>query len=510
MTRVKVYSPTPLLKQAKEALMRADYEDALSLYEEALGQANRARDKALAVAASNGILRTELSGGVASKEEIYIQDVLEMARSISNRELTGLSLVNLGTILSAQILHVESESFKENVQDRTERTFSEAIDIFERMSKDANAKVSRLAKEGLADAFIRYALMNIELDDQVKALDCLQKAKALAKELDDPYLKAQAYQGLGFANFNKGDLDGSLKFYKLSRKYWRELGNRDMTSVVDAGMGEAYLAHHLAQDALSRFQAAFDSYKKMGVRTGWATMLSRMGLAYIEIKEYKQARKCFEQAVGAFKKMSNRRMGVFCKIGALDTEFLLGNKRFAKKMLLQVLYSDPVKQYYECYNYLYNIVTREKWLRDEKEFKVMFEAPQPITIEKALMEEIIQYAKEAYPNEFGAMLHGNPHIDDLEFPPDIGRGHASVSFSMYNRFSQRNIQADGVVHSHPSGSARPSQADITMFGHFPGTNIIIGYPFAWDSWAAYDRFGNRITVDIIVSKAKPKKEVDLS
>lgn len=507
---MKVYSPTPILEQAKEALMRGDHEEALALYEKALGQANRDRDKALSVAASNGILRTELSGGVSSKEEIYIQDVLEMARSISNRELTGLSLVNLGTIMSAEILHVESESFKENVQEKAVKTFDEAVDMFTRLTKDANTTVSLRAKQGLADAWIRYSLMHIELDDQVKALECLQKAKALAKELDEPYLKAQAYQGLGFANFNKGDWESSLKFYKLSRKYWRELGNRDLTSVVEAGMGEAYLAQHLAQDALSCFQAAFDSYKEMGVRTGWATMLSRMGLAYIELKEYKQARKCFEKAVSAFKKTSNRRMTVFCKIGALDTEFLLGNKRFAKKMLLQVLYSEPVKQYYECYNYLYTIVTREKWLREEKEFKEMFEAPQPVTIEKALMEEIIQYAKEAYPNEFGAMLHGWPHINDLEFPPDTGRGHASVTFNMYNRFSQRNIQADGVVHSHPSGSARPSQADVTMFGHFPGTNIIIGYPFTWDSWAAYDRFGNRVKVDVINSKVRSKKEVDLS
>ena len=69
--------------------------------------------------------------------------------------------------------------------------------------------------------------------------------------------------------------------------------------------------------------------------------------------------------------------------------------------------------------------------------------------------------------------------------------------SLYSRFSGRNVEGEGVVHSHPSGSARPSRADLSMFGRFPGINIIIGHPFRDDSMAAYDRLGNRVRLDIV-------------
>ena len=84
----------------------------------------------------------------------------------------------------------------------------------------------------------RFSLMHIELDDHERALKALKDARDLAKEMDDPYLKAQAYQGLGFVRYNMGDWERSLKYYRMSRKFWRELGNLDMESVAEAGMGE--------------------------------------------------------------------------------------------------------------------------------------------------------------------------------------------------------------------------------------------------------------------------------
>jgi proteasome lid subunit RPN8/RPN11 len=80
----------------------------------------------------------------------------------------------------------------------------------------------------------------------------------------------------------------------------------------------------------------------------------------------------------------------------------------------------------------------------------------------------------------------------------------SFLFSLYSRFSQRNVEGEGVVHSHPSGSARPSRADLSMFGRFPGINIIIGYPFKPDSMAAYDRLGNRVRLEIMKDRRKHK------
>ncbi len=113
------------------------------------------------------------------------------------------------------------------------------------------------------------------------------------------------------------------------------------------------------------------------------------------------------------------------------------------------------------------------------------------------MEEIISRAKEAYPNEFGAMMRGLQHITHIEPVMEGASNRNSFLFSLYNRFSQRSVDGEGVVHSHPSGSVRPSRADLSMFGRFPGINIIIGYPYTGNSMAAYDRLGNRVRLDIV-------------
>ncbi len=319
----------------------------------------------------------------------------------------------------------------------------------------------------------------------------------MIKKVDDDFVKARYYQVLAFTGFTLGELKGSLKDYKLARRYWNELDNLDMVLSVEGGLGEVYLARDDHKHALKKFELLYKDYKTLKIKTGQAEMLTKMGLAALGMGDIKAGKKYFERSIVMFKKLNDRRKTVYAKIGGVDAMFLLKKRRFAKKVLLDILYSEPVKQYPESFNYLYDIVHRETWLKDDKKFSEMFEEPEPRTIEKRLMEEFLQAAKEAYPNEFGAMLNGFPHIHDFEIPPDTGRGARSVTFNLYNRFSQRRIEADGVVHSHPSGSANPSNADLTLFGRFRGINIIIGFPFKWDSWAAYDTFGNRVNLQIV-------------
>ena len=127
---------------------------------------------------------------------------------------------------------------------------------------------------------------------------------------------------------------------------------------------------------------------------------------------------------------------------------------------------------------------------------MLFERGVEITISRRVVEMIKENAKVAYPNEFGALLHGYPHISSLEPIVDSARGRRSFMFSMWDRFSGKALVADGMVHSHPSGVARPSRADLYMFGKFR-VNLIIGYPFTDDSIAAYDSMGNRIDFKIV-------------
>jgi len=59
------------------------------------------------------------------------------------------------------------------------------------------------------------------------------------------------------------------------------------------------------------------------------------------------------------------------------------------------------------------------------------------------------------------------------------------------------------VHSHPNGVLRPSDADLATFGKGK-VHIIIGAPYGWDDWQAFDRDGEPI--DLRVLNVDPPEE----
>ena len=168
----------------------------------------------------------------------------------------------------------------------------------------------------------------------------------------------------------------------------------------------------------------------------------------------------------------------------------------AKKLLLEIVSEYPVKQFPQTFAILKEAVRDGEWLRQDKDTSELFEEETIYTVSREAVDEIKIRAKEAYPNEFGAMLRGIEHITHLEPIMEGASNRSSFMFSMFSRFTQREVPGEGVVHSHPSGSARPSKADVSLFGRFPGINIIIAYPFEDDSMAAYDRMGNRVKLII--------------
>jgi proteasome lid subunit RPN8/RPN11 len=174
-----------------------------------------------------------------------------------------------------------------------------------------------------------------------------------------------------------------------------------------------------------------------------------------------------------------------------------GDRKKAKRALLSLISRKPVKNHPEAFSILKEAVSDQDWLREDRDTKELFAEEPVYLIERSAAEEIIRRAKEAYPNEFGAMLRGIDRITHIEPVIEGAEGRSSFMFSMFNRFSQRMVEGEGVVHSHPSGAAYPSGADLAMFRTFPGINIIIGYPYAEDSMAAYDRLGNRVMMRIV-------------
>jgi proteasome lid subunit RPN8/RPN11 len=114
-----------------------------------------------------------------------------------------------------------------------------------------------------------------------------------------------------------------------------------------------------------------------------------------------------------------------------------------------------------------------------------------------VVDLICQAARANHPNEFGGILRADKAdvITDLLLLPGTVSGATHAVFQLH--MLPIDFSVRGTVHSHPSGTPRPSEADLELFRRFGRRHIIIGSPYDRRSWRAYDGRGDAIRAEVV-------------
>ncbi len=120
-----------------------------------------------------------------------------------------------------------------------------------------------------------------------------------------------------------------------------------------------------------------------------------------------------------------------------------------------------------------------------------------ITLKKDTRDGILSYCKMNHPNEGllilrGKSKKGNVTIDGLIVPPFSESGPTFAGFP--HSFLPFDFSYVGTVHSHPSGSAKPSVTDLHNF--FGLVSLIVKSPYEDDDIFAWDSNGDSIKLTI--------------
>ena len=120
-------------------------------------------------------------------------------------------------------------------------------------------------------------------------------------------------------------------------------------------------------------------------------------------------------------------------------------------------------------------------------------------IERKCLNLIFESAKSTYPNEFGGFLRvDNNHkytISEIVILPGTIQGESHTIFKMHMMPVDFNIV--GTVHSHPSTSFYPSDADFHLFQKQGKIHIISAYPYNLKTFKSYNGLGNIINLEIV-------------
>ena len=130
--------------------------------------------------------------------------------------------------------------------------------------------------------------------------------------------------------------------------------------------------------------------------------------------------------------------------------------------------------------------------KKEKEFERL------VSLTKDTRDGILSFCKMKHPNEGililkGKSKKGNIMIDGLVIPPFSETGPTFAGFP--HNFLPLDMSYVGIVHSHPSGSARPSVTDLHNF--FGLISLIVKSPYEDDDIFAWNSKGESVKISII-------------
>ncbi|AUX08608.1 proteasome Rpn11 subunit JAMM motif protein [Halalkaliarchaeum desulfuricum] len=135
----------------------------------------------------------------------------------------------------------------------------------------------------------------------------------------------------------------------------------------------------------------------------------------------------------------------------------------------------------------------------------LFRSRELLGIARETMEFILEACEETHPNEYMGFLRaddarklgldrdGQVITDVLVIPGTVSN---PMSATVKTNMKPNDIRSVGSVHSHPNGVLRPSDEDLMTFGQGQ-VHIIVGAPYGWGDWRAFDNEGEQTKLDVI-------------
>ncbi len=115
------------------------------------------------------------------------------------------------------------------------------------------------------------------------------------------------------------------------------------------------------------------------------------------------------------------------------------------------------------------------------------------------LDLIFACAKDSHPKEFGGLLRVDDTLKDtiteVVLLPGTISGNSHAIFKLH--MMPVDFSIVGTVHSHPSPSANPSQADLNLFRKHGKIHIISASPYTSSSFKTYDQKGEEIKIKIV-------------
>jgi putative nucleotidyltransferase with HDIG domain len=249
----------------------------------------------------------------------------------------------------------------------------QSIDLAKRAEKegrwaDACAGYEQLVRNPEADAHTRLAVLRwlgrayLEQGNRGAAFDVLEAAVASADVTGSPAAVAQALNVVGIVYQMDGDLDQAAAMYAAARSKAELATDGALIAMIDSNVGTVAMIRGDLVAALEAFRLSRVGYQTLGLRNHEAQVLNNIGLAYVELGEFREAEAAYAESARAFAEEGDRAKQL--DLAANQVQLYIAAKRYDEALaecekLLAVTTEDTPSWRGEVFRHL-GVIARER------------------------------------------------------------------------------------------------------------------------------------------------------
>jgi tetratricopeptide (TPR) repeat protein/transcriptional regulator with XRE-family HTH domain len=301
------------------------WDQALTLYRDALGAARAAGDRAAEARALSDIGAMQLATGGLPAAAVTLEQALELFRNL------GDILGEAGVLNNLGIMHYMTGNFAASTGSLTralelyrdlgnrqgEASASSYLGVAQYLSGEYPAATASLTRaldlsrdpgdrQGEAIALTYLGTVQQAMGEYPAATASLTRALDLSRDLGDRQGEANALNYLGAVQRLTGDYAAAVASQDGALKLYRQVGSRlgEANAVHDLGYVQYLTGDYLAATASQ--EHALELYRRMGHRLGQANSLSDLGTAQQASGDYPEAEASLIRALQLHRDLGNR------------------------------------------------------------------------------------------------------------------------------------------------------------------------------------------------------------
>lgn len=150
----------------------------------------------------------------------------------------------------------------------------------------------------LAATIIRWIGRTHRADGNFDAVaDCAEAALAISTAADDPAGAAHAFNLLGGARQERGELEDAAELYGQAYQHAQEVGDFELIAMTQLNLGVVSNIQGNLQGARERYAASLDGFRAVGNEQYIPFVLNNLGMLYTDLGKWDEAERYYAEAV---------------------------------------------------------------------------------------------------------------------------------------------------------------------------------------------------------------------